>query len=424
MHRLIWINISLLFGSVLNVKAQYFKQVDATTYELYQNSDWEGLKRLGEQHAPDQFDYYYYNVRMGVAYFQLKEYYKAEEYLTRAIANSDLDFPKEYLFWTYTYLGEEELATQLYFQFDETIRSRLNMNNSAVKSFDLETGAKFPDDNTLGTGKYINGSLTHALANNWNLSYQLSLFGQNKDYSNFRYTQYGASAHKTIGTKSISLGGYYGKTYSNLPLTSTTEYTTGETNLHSYGMFAGISKRYQRLRLGGFVTLTGLRGKVEYQTLDSSPGVSFPPVPVFSTSATHYENQSAIAFTPTITTNYTLPFWKDAVTLGMDISPVNGTSGSFLNFRPSLSAKFSDKLWLKADYLSVGDYLFYDLRTGVSYNNFQTKKLTTSLNYAFTSRVSGRLTYSFEDVQDPWENANYNMNSLFIGINLKLNRND
>ena len=51
--------------------------VDAQTYSLWQKKDWNGLIAAGKKALKADIDFYYLRVRMGIAYYEKKNYHMA-----------------------------------------------------------------------------------------------------------------------------------------------------------------------------------------------------------------------------------------------------------------------------------------------------------------------------------------------------------
>ena len=58
--------------------------VDNISYEQYLKKDWEALIKTGKKSLKYDVDFYYLQVRMGIAYYELKRYPKAVKYFENA----------------------------------------------------------------------------------------------------------------------------------------------------------------------------------------------------------------------------------------------------------------------------------------------------------------------------------------------------
>ena len=88
-----------------------FATVDMVTYRCYQEKKWDSVILIGKQALRQDIDYYYLRVRMGISYFEKKEYFPASVHLKKARQfNSDDPVIANYLYYAYLYSGKEEEA--------------------------------------------------------------------------------------------------------------------------------------------------------------------------------------------------------------------------------------------------------------------------------------------------------------------------
>ena len=75
-----------------------FKTIDSLSYYLYSNAKWQ---ELSEINTTKDIDYHYLNLRIGIAFFQLKKYHRAEKYLLKAYQqNQSSNVTAYYLYYT------------------------------------------------------------------------------------------------------------------------------------------------------------------------------------------------------------------------------------------------------------------------------------------------------------------------------------
>ena len=128
--------VFLLVGVTLFAQKQLnYPTVDKKTYEYYLQGDWDSLIALGEKSLDVGVDFYYLEVRMGVAYFEKTNYRKSIEFLQNAhkINRSD-EFVQEYLYKAYLYSGRAEDARKLAYHFSQSQNDRLEITESPIFS--------------------------------------------------------------------------------------------------------------------------------------------------------------------------------------------------------------------------------------------------------------------------------------------------
>lgn len=87
--------------------------VEARTYSLYIQKNWDELIHLGNKALGKGFDYYYLRYRLGVANFEKKKYRNATIDFEKAIAFNSTDEAMEYLYYCYIYTEQYERARWL-----------------------------------------------------------------------------------------------------------------------------------------------------------------------------------------------------------------------------------------------------------------------------------------------------------------------
>jgi tetratricopeptide (TPR) repeat protein len=83
---LLFLNIFIYSQQPLN-----YPYIEKTTYKHYLNSDWESLIKLGNKSLDKGIDFYYLQIRMGVAYFAKNNYRKAIKHLQKAYKTNPKD---------------------------------------------------------------------------------------------------------------------------------------------------------------------------------------------------------------------------------------------------------------------------------------------------------------------------------------------
>ena len=79
-----------------------FKELDALTYNLYLNSEWERLLEVGDSLIESGTDYYYLRLRMGLAHYFLNQPLLAIPHLKRANDfNAAEELALEHLYYCY-----------------------------------------------------------------------------------------------------------------------------------------------------------------------------------------------------------------------------------------------------------------------------------------------------------------------------------
>ena len=91
-----------------------FRTVDILTYRCYTEEKWDSVILVGRQALRQNIDYYYLRVRLGISYYQLKEYFPAATHLRKARQfNSGDPYVANYLYYSYLYTNRQNEAEAL-----------------------------------------------------------------------------------------------------------------------------------------------------------------------------------------------------------------------------------------------------------------------------------------------------------------------
>ncbi|HEC41687.1 MAG TPA: hypothetical protein ENI20_02525 [Bacteroides sp.] len=115
-----------LFFMVRPVQSQNFTEVDKNTYELYMSGDWAALVQAGKSALKQDIDYYFLRMRIGVGYYEQKNYKSAQSHFKKALAFNAGDLVAlEYLYYSYLFGGQAQQAALMYDKFSESMKEKL-----------------------------------------------------------------------------------------------------------------------------------------------------------------------------------------------------------------------------------------------------------------------------------------------------------
>jgi len=126
MYRVLLITSLFFIGfSSLAQQTLSLVSVDTQTYSLWQRKDWDGLIEKGKEALSANIDFYYLRVRMGIAYYERKNYQMALHHFEKAYKlQSNEPYLKEYLYYSYLFAGREADARV----FGETLPISMKKN--------------------------------------------------------------------------------------------------------------------------------------------------------------------------------------------------------------------------------------------------------------------------------------------------------
>ena len=418
----------IIFITILAISFHSFSQdnsgknIEKKTLEYFNAEQWKELINFGEENTQD---YYFFNIRMGVAYFSERQYHSAEKYFKKAIKQQATEYAKEYLFWTYFNLGEIVLAEQVYDGLATETKRNIDYRKTAIESIYLEGGVKSPNTNEIENTYYGNIVLKHRLGKNIKVLHSVNLFLQNDGTQDFNSFQYHLSGTYYLETSAFSLGGIYSKSeftyadseeitgdFGNLLIQNSESASDGNT----YSIYANYSRRFNRLRVNAnFNYLTQNSTNKNFTKLYLKDDGS-----LISEDFNNYKTTETV-YIPSIGAMYTPAFTKDRLSVGADIFIAITENDTNLIFKPYLNIFVTDQLWINTHYLQVKDHLFADYSSEILYNtpDLSVNRFVSTINYAFSKSIITKLTYTFENYDFTSVDLNYNINSIFLGIQYK-----
>jgi hypothetical protein len=103
-----------------------FHRINTGTYRLYLEQKWDSLIHMGKEALGRDMDYYYLRMRMGIAYFNKKNYRTAAQHFSVAQEqNSGDPAALEYLYYCRLYSGQAEQAGHVQKAFRGDLALRL-----------------------------------------------------------------------------------------------------------------------------------------------------------------------------------------------------------------------------------------------------------------------------------------------------------
>ncbi len=139
--------------------------VDTKTYQQWLESDWDGLISYGNEALNEGVDFYYLRVRLGIAYYNKKNFHEALDHFKEAMKfNSSEDFLKEYLFFSYVFSGQKVEADIFAAGFSPELKKRIGyssrkgINNiSTFYSWSYNPNPSIAEDFTYNESSRNNG---------------------------------------------------------------------------------------------------------------------------------------------------------------------------------------------------------------------------------------------------------------------------
>lgn len=256
-----------------------FEYVDSTTYSMYQKQQWEPLITLGNNAIYNNIDYFYLRMRIGIAYYELKEYTSAISHFEKALEfNSASETAMEYKYFALIFLSKIRDAGYYAKTFPQSLIDKIKPDLpktidkiifeggfNIVPGFDtLKTIINPPDKKNYRLEKDVTGKFIFA---------EMALNHEfNKKFSFF----HSFSFVKAEGFQQL----YFTDNFNNDSLYNETNYTLNMMQYYLAPTFYGKKNNATTL-FGNIIYLSSKKFDYNYLHLASPPSQMNPPMYVY-----------------------------------------------------------------------------------------------------------------------------------------------
>jgi hypothetical protein len=401
---------------------QSMTEIDTKTYGQYLNGEWEELIKTGKEAIRSGIEFYYLDVRMGIAYYKLSKYRSAIKYLMKSYqANQKNDYVAELLYYSYLYAGRPMDAQKLKKVLNSNIKEKLKITHDPfVDAISFDYRFEVNDDYK------IDPSGNELLTQSVRTGYQFFSIGvEHLNGPNSIYYNYGRVIKKNnifypdwsfppfysqISEKQevfqnqiyfnygnqLSYGLNLSFAFNWLNLAISSELYPQKTFYNYVVGFMALRKDFQNFKAGLFTSVSNLSSYFQFQ-----PGAELTWYPFSNTNLYLYSNFS-YKIEQENGISYNEFYFKPAIgvrILSFYIEPAY----TFGNIHNSVEA---DALIVNNDNDIIKDR--FDLLT---YGYFFKGKLNLFFKYQHFNKVN---TYQLNDVE---HNITYKNNAYTFGIN-------
>ena len=190
------IYIVFLFAALLN---KGFAQdtlnsafVEQKSFQLYVEKNWKELIEFGNKAIDKGYNYYYLQMRIGIACYEKKNYSSAEGHFKKALEfNSDDALALEYLYYCFIFNGRNEDARWLSKQFGQELAQKIGTDKqSSIGFITIEGGIKKTDSTSYyniydkavpiyyNPATYLQIGLNHFIKRRISLFHAATYYGQ------------------------------------------------------------------------------------------------------------------------------------------------------------------------------------------------------------------------------------------------------
>ncbi len=444
-----YIHIIFCLTSLLSYGQRSFTSVDSTSFAMYNSQQWEQLTVFGEQAINEGYDYYYLNLRTGIAYFNLKEYNKSLLYIYKSLENNSLSqIAKEYLFWNHYYLNNEEEMIDAYTELDDSIQNRIGYTPPKKLQFVyVESGVKVSDkQNLAGNILYGNIGLMHHANSKLDIYYSYTYSQQKLNWGSFLQNEFyirpsytfkkgwsailglhyaGYNANTDYTTSRDYYNSYSKNNYTSDYYTTINSNLNGELNLTNYFGQITVQKQWKHFSLSPNLSILSTAINPKYQKTETENytikeyfnSVFYTERDSTSTRTTTYSDSSFIA----VNGGFSMRYYTPRFSIGIELSSTTQSIKNKFIVIPSISWSITDKINISGYYFNKKDATFGIENGMMLFNNSnENQKISITTKYTLTKKTSIYATYQYDKLVDNLYIQTYNMNTFFIGLIIKL----
>ncbi len=293
-----------LFAVSAQKKLSYV-EVDSLSFELYQQQKWNELIDFSAEARDQGIDFFYLQVRSGIAFYNLKKYRNATDWFLKAWENDkSFEWLQEYLYYSLIYSGRIVEASKIadkfsvafkqkiYYQKMKPLRAAAEVGYSFNPEFDKLNGTSFDEEINVGSdygeayilknyhfetfdyshqiapGLFLNHNFTHLGIDReeqvfWGSRYSFPVkVAQNQYFINpvfvLKKKWYGSASMNVIwGNSDLVLGDYNPNTFYNSNVKFTDFIFSTSTWTHLGNFSPGAEINLANIYNNGFTQLSG-----------------------------------------------------------------------------------------------------------------------------------------------------------------------
>ncbi len=203
--RIVLMSLFIVFLTAVQAQEKLnFAVVDQRSYALFQEKKWPELIEFSEEARKQGIDFFYLQVRTGIAWYNQGKYRNAAPWFLKAYeSDKSFDWLQEYVYYSLVYSGRSLEAVKYAPFFSDALKKKIGFHDIGVTRLAYETGYSFnPDFESLkthdfstevnlgddyGEGYFLKNytfhsfDLSHRVAPNFTLNHNLTYIGVNRE---------------------------------------------------------------------------------------------------------------------------------------------------------------------------------------------------------------------------------------------------
>jgi hypothetical protein len=133
-----------------------YPEVDKVSYELFLQGKWIELIDFAKEARRQNIDFFYLQIRTGIAYYNLKKYRTASDWFLKAWeSDQSFEWLQEYLYYSLLWGGRALEAQKVAGDFSSGMQDKIGFSEKKLTRVGLEAGYSFnPDFETLNEANH------------------------------------------------------------------------------------------------------------------------------------------------------------------------------------------------------------------------------------------------------------------------------
>ncbi len=185
--------IFLLLGNLAHSQELDFTTVDRLSYDYYLRGQWDSLIWIANQGLANNIESYFINLRLGVAYYEKRQYVDAEKYLSKTLDKDPYnDFNLSVLQLVKLNLGDYYHAVRLYREMSNEAKQAAVNLLKPLNTAHCISGVKLSDSKAFNSSTFFASvGVGHALSQKITLYESATyLHSKNKTWGNWQQQQF------------------------------------------------------------------------------------------------------------------------------------------------------------------------------------------------------------------------------------------
>ena len=150
--RIVIISFFMVFLTIVKAQEKMnYLEADKQSYELFQEKKWPELIKFSSEVRKQGIDFFYLQVRTGIAWYNQGKYQNAANWFLKAYENDQsLDWLQEYVYYSLIFSGRSVEAIKYASAFSQSVKKKINFKDIGVTHLFYESGYSYnPEFETL-----------------------------------------------------------------------------------------------------------------------------------------------------------------------------------------------------------------------------------------------------------------------------------